>query len=53
MLIDQLQEFRQAIDEGMGQARDAQFELVDALLLNTEGRSVVELSLTPPCRMDS
>jgi hypothetical protein len=50
MTIDQLQEFRQAIYECMGHARDAQFELVDALLLNTEGRSGVELSLNPVFR---
>jgi len=47
MTIDQLQEFCQAVYESMGQARDAQFELVDALLLNTEVRIVVELSLNP------
>jgi hypothetical protein len=34
----------------MGRARDAQFELVDALLLNREGRSVVELSQSPVFR---
>jgi hypothetical protein len=34
----------------MGQARDSQFELVDALLLNSEGRSGVELSLNPVFR---
>jgi hypothetical protein len=50
MTIDQLQEFRQTIYACMGQARDSQFELVDALLLNSEGRSVVELSLNPVFR---
>lgn len=50
MTIDQLREFRQRVYESMGQARDAQFELVDALLLNSEGRSVVELSLNPVFR---
>ena len=42
---DQLREFRQAAYECMGQGRDAEFEWVDALLVNIEGRSVVELSL--------
>lgn len=62
MTIDHLREFRQRVYECRGRARDAQFELVDALLLNSEGRSVVELSLnrpfggngaasTRPCRM--
>ena len=50
MTIDQLREFRQSVYESMDRARDAQFELVDALLLNTEGRSVVELSLNPAFR---
>jgi DDE superfamily endonuclease len=50
MTIDQLREFRQRVYESMGTARDAQFELVDALLLNREGRSVVELSLNPAFR---
>ncbi len=48
--LDQLREFRQRVYESMGTARDAQFELVDALLLNSEGRSVVELSLNPAFR---
>lgn len=52
MTIDQLREFRQRVYEQMGRARDAQFELVDALLLNTEGRSVVELSLNPAFRRE-
>ena len=50
MTIDQLREFRQRVYESMGRARDAQFELIDALLLNQEGRSVVELSLSPVFR---
>jgi hypothetical protein len=50
MTIDQLREFRQQVYESMGRARDAQFELVDALLLNQAGRSVVELSLWPVFR---
>jgi hypothetical protein len=52
MPIDQLREFRQRVYESMGRARDAQFELVEALLLNTEGRSVVELSLNPAFRRE-
>jgi DDE superfamily endonuclease len=50
MTLDRLQEFRQRVYESMGRARDGQFELVDALLLNSEGRSVVELSLNPVFR---
>lgn len=45
MTIDQLREFRQSVYESMGARRDTQIELMDALVLNSEGRSVVELSL--------
>lgn len=41
-------EFRQAVyDHGLTRARDAQFELVDALLLSPPIRSFPELSLSP------
>ena len=44
-------EFRQAIYEhGLTRARDAQFELVDALLLSPPIRSFAELSLSPVFR---
>ena len=44
-------EFRQAIYEhGLSKARDAQFELVDALLLGQPIRSFPELSLVPTFR---
>jgi len=44
-------EFRQAVYEhGLIQARDAQFELVDALLFSPLIRSFPELSLSPPFR---
>jgi hypothetical protein len=44
-------EFRQAIyDHGLTLTRDAQFELVDALLLSPGIRSFPELSLSPAFR---
>jgi hypothetical protein len=44
-------EFRQAVyDHGLTQARDAQFELVDALLLSPPIRSFPDLSLSPVFR---
>ncbi|MBC7345713.1 MAG: hypothetical protein H5U03_09905, partial [Clostridia bacterium] len=44
-------EFRQAVYEhGLTKARDAQFELVDALLLGRPIRSFPELSLLPTFR---
>lgn len=44
-------EFRQAIyDQGFTRARDAQFELLDALLLSPPIRSFPELSLSPAFR---
>ncbi len=44
-------EFRQAVyDRGLTRARDAQFELVDALLLSPPIRSFPELSLSPAFR---
>jgi hypothetical protein len=44
-------EFRQAVyDHGLTKAKDAQFELVDALLLSPPIRSFPELSLSPVFR---
>jgi hypothetical protein len=49
--FNNLIEFRQAIyDQGLTRARDAQFELLDALLLNPSIRSFPELSLSPVFR---
>ena len=49
--FSRLIEFRQATYEhGLTKARDAQFELVDALLLGRPVRSFPELSLLPPFR---
>ena len=49
--FNNLIEFRQAIYEhGVTAARDAQFELVDALLLGRPIRSFPELSLLPTFR---
>jgi hypothetical protein len=43
-------EFRQAAYQCLGQARDAQFELVDAVLLTPTAHSFVELALSPAFR---
>ena len=49
--INNLIEFRQAIYEnGLTDYRDAQFELIDALLANQRVNSFAELSLSPLCR---
>ena len=49
--FNKLTEFRQAVYErGLSKARDAQFELVDALLLSGHIRSFPELSLSPVFR---
>jgi hypothetical protein len=49
--FNNLIEFRQATYEhGLTKARDAQFELVDAMLLGRPIRSFPELSLLPPFR---
>lgn len=46
MQLNKLIEFRQQIyDNALGKARDAQFELVDALLSNCRINSFPELSL--------
>ena len=49
--FNKLIEFRQAIyDHALTQARDAQFELVDALLLSAPIHTFPELSLCPAFR---
>jgi hypothetical protein len=49
--FSKLIEFRQAVyDHGLTRAKDAQFELVDALLLSPPIRSFPELSLSPAFR---
>jgi len=49
--FNKLVEFRQAVyDHGLTRAKDAQFELVDALLLSPPIRSFPELSLSPAFR---
>mgnify|MGYP007051342034 CR=1 len=49
--FNSLIEFRQAVyDQGLTRARDAQFELSDALLLSPPLRSFPELSLSPVFR---
>jgi hypothetical protein len=49
--INRLSDFRQAIyDQGLLRARDAQFELIDALLLSGPVRSFPELTLSPVFR---
>ena len=49
--FNNLIEFRQAVYEcGLIRARDAQFELLDALLLSPLVRSFAELSLSPAFR---
>jgi len=49
--FNNLIEFRQAVyDHGLTKAKDAQFELVDALLLSPAIRSFPELSLSPVFR---
>ena len=49
--VNNLIEFRQAIYEnGLTNYRDAQFELIDALLCNQRVHSFAELSLSPVCQ---
>jgi hypothetical protein len=51
--FNKLIEFRQDVyQQGLTRARDAQFELVDALLLNRSIRSFPELTLTPIFRRE-
>ena len=48
--LDTLRQFRQAAYQCLGPARDAQFELTDAVLLTPALHSFVELSQAPACR---
>jgi hypothetical protein len=49
--INQIKGFRQAIyDQGLTRQRDAQFELIDALLQNPKIKSFPELTLSPVFR---
>ncbi len=50
MNLERLKEFRQSADEAMGKAKDAVFELMDAVLLTRSVSSFVELSLSPVFR---
>jgi hypothetical protein len=48
--LTKLKAFRQAAHGCLGKARDAQFELTDAVILTTAANSFVELSLSPVFR---
>jgi len=48
--FNKLRAFRQAAYECLGNARDAQFELTDAVILTPRVNSFVELSLSPVFR---
>ncbi|WP_242032888.1 transposase [Oscillatoria sp. FACHB-1406] len=50
MIIEKLKQFRQQIYEDLGKARDALFELMDALVLTPKASSIAELSLCPVFR---
>lgn len=50
MIMENLQQFRQEAYECLGKARDALFELMDAVLLTAKVSSYVELSLSPVFR---
>jgi hypothetical protein len=50
MIFQRLQEFRQAIYDHLGKARDAVFELMDAVLLSPSIPSLVSLSQSPVFR---
>ncbi len=50
MNLERLKEFRQSAYEAMGKAKDAVFELMDAVLLTRSVSSFVELSLSPVFR---
>jgi hypothetical protein len=47
MNLNILQEFRQGLYAALGNAKDALFELTDALATETQARSLPELSLSP------
>ena len=50
MQFTKLIQFRQAAYQCLGKARDAQFELTDAVMLTPAARSFVELTLSPVFR---
>ncbi|WP_375492427.1 hypothetical protein [uncultured Nostoc sp.] len=50
MILTQLEEFRQAIYDSLGFARDAVFELMDAVLTSPSIQSFVSLSQNPVFR---
>jgi hypothetical protein len=50
MIFEQLREFRQSVYEQIGKARDAVFELMDAVLVSPSIPSFVSLSLSPVFR---
>jgi hypothetical protein len=50
MQFTNLIQFRQAAYQRLGKARDAQFELTDAVMLTPAARSFVELTLSPVFR---
>jgi hypothetical protein len=50
MIFKQLQQFRQALYDGLGKARDAIFDLMDAVLVSPSVPSFVSLSQSPVFR---
>lgn len=50
MIFNQLSQFRQSLYEQLGKAKDAVFELMDAVLLSESIRSFVSLSQSPVFR---
>lgn len=50
MILTQLEEFRQAIYDSLGKAKDAVFELMDAVLTSPSIQSFVSLSQSPVFR---
>jgi hypothetical protein len=50
MILTQLEKFRQGIYDSLGKARDAVFELMDAVLTSPSISSFVSLSQSPVFR---
>jgi hypothetical protein len=50
MIFNQLSQFRQSLYEQLGRAKDAVFELMDAVLLSASIMSFVSLSQSPAFR---
>jgi hypothetical protein len=50
MIFEQLRQFRQRVYEQISKARDAVFELMDAVLVSTSIPSFLSLSLSPVFR---